>query len=350
MKIDPDFITKFFEKSASLNILVFGDVILDKYISGTTKRISPEAPVPIIHFEKETHRLGGAGNVAINLAKYRVKTFLASIVGGDSRETEKLFHLLKEENIRTDFLLKNNQRQTSVKTRIVSRNQQIVRIDREDLNEVEEDNIHQLMEKIMKSKIKFDAIIFSDYGKGVINPHSFKIFLNYAKKNKIYTALDPKQRNFTFYRNLDLMTPNHLEATEAVEAVEAGRAWTKITNAKMDNEINALGKRIIKEYRLKKLIITRGNQGMSVFEKKSPKMRILSLPTFNRKLYDVSGAGDTVIAICVLSEVIFKDIFLAAFLANVCAGIVVSKFGASYAEPDEIMQEIKLRQKNYEEK
>ena len=334
-------IKKFFEKSASLNILVFGDVILDRYVSGETKRISPEAPVPVLQFEKETYRLGGAGNVAVNLAKYKTKTFLASVVGKKSKETEELFHLLNKENIRTDFVLRDNNRQTSIKTRIVSRNQQIVRIDKEDLDEVEKKIIKQLINQIIESKIKFDAVIFSDYGKGIINPYSFKIFLNYAKTNKIYTALDPKQRNFAFYKDLDLMTPNHFEANEA----------GKLTIKQQTNlNINALGEKIIKDYRLGALIITRGSRGMTVFQKKTNGVKTFSLPTFNRKVYDVSGAGDTVISVCVLAEVVFKNIFLAAFLANVCAGIVVSKFGASVADPDEIIQEIRLHQMDHEKK
>ena len=339
--INIDSVNKFFEKSASLNILVFGDVILDRYVSGATKRISPEAPVPVLHFEKETYRLGGAGNVAVNLARYKAKTFLASVVGKESRETEELFHLLNKENIRTDFVFSDNNRQTSIKTRIVSRNQQIVRIDREDLNEVDKKIINQVLKKITESKIKFDAIIFSDYGKGLINPYSFKTFLNYAKSNEIYTALDPKQRNFAFYKGLDLMTPNHFEANEA----------GKLTVRQQTNlNINVLGEKIIKGYRLEALIITQGSRGMTVFQKKANGVKTFSLPTFNRKVYDVSGAGDTVISICVLAEVVFKNIFLAAFLANVCAGIVVSKFGASVAEPDEILQEIKLHQANHEKK
>ncbi len=329
-------VQEFFQKAKSLKILIVGDIMLDSYLAGTTKRISPEAPVPILHFEKEDFLLGGAGNVAINLAHYQTQTYLATVIGKNSPENKKLLSICRKKKIDTRFILQDTNRQTSIKTRVIAGNQQIVRIDKENLEDIDQKTISTLIDEIKKSKIQFDAIIFSDYGKGVINPKSFKLFLDYAKKNNIYVALDPKQRNFNFYQHLDLMTPNYYEAREAIEIKEV------IYRQEKSKKVIALGEKILKHYRLQALIITQGSKGMTIFKKKNQKILTQSFPTFNRSLFDVTGAGDTVIAICVLAQLIYQDIFTAAYLANICAGIVVGKFGVSIAEKSEIVKEVEL--------
>ncbi len=340
--LSPQKLKNFFKSIKHKKILIFGDVMLDCYVNGSVKRISPEAPVPILQQQNQDFKLGGAGNVAINLAQLGVKVFLASAIGDENPETnEKLYSLFKKNKINTKFIIEEKGRKTSIKTRVIAGQQQIVRIDIEDLKEVKNRIIDDLVASIEKSKIKFDAIIFSDYGKGVIHPYSWEKFITYAQTNNIFTALDPKQRNFNFYKNLDLMTPNHFEAQDAVSLPSVNE---RLSERETPKQIYALGKAILLKYSLKNLIITRGSQGMIIFsnqEKNQGELTHHSLPTFNRKLFDVSGAGDTVIAMSVIGYLVWQDIFLASYFANVCAGIVVGKLGAAFPTEQEILDEVK---------
>lgn len=308
--------------------MVIGDVILDIYLKGEVKRISPEAPVPILNVAHKEYRLGGGGNVAANLANMGVPVTLASVVGAD-KNGEALKQHLKKAGISIDAVLSTKKRKTSVKTRVIAQSQQIVRIDEEDGHDLEKNLIHQLLDKLKKIK-GLRAIIISDYGKGVISKESFAVIRDWAKEKKIFISLDPKQRNFPFYTDIDVMTPNHFEAADSTGM----RCETMA-------EVKQVGKEIIAKHNLKELIITRGEKGMTLFEnnpvtstqskrsvKRSKSLPVIyNLPTFNRSLYDVSGAGDTVIALYTAAYIASGDSYLSAVIANMSAGIVVAHFG-----------------------
>lgn len=330
-----------------LHIVVFGDVILDAYHRGEVKRVSPEAPVPILlRTEKDDYRLGGGGNVAYNLVKMGVKVTLSSVIGKDKNGRIVLDHL-KKDKISAVGVLVTSKRKTSVKTRIIAQSQQIVRIDEEDTNEIQDSINKNIIDRIKKIPQPINGIIISDYGKGVVNHRSFKWLLEFARTQNIFLALDPKQNNFSFYKDVDVMTPNHFEAAEDI-----GRRCETL------NEVKSVGLEMTNKYSLRHLLITRGEKGMTLFDNssfslkslvheiktkrkiQSKKPRIYNLPTFNRSLFDVSGAGDTVIALYTASYLVSRDAYLSALIANISAGIVVSYFGTSPVTLKDFLMEI----------
>ena len=317
MKIDNTF--NLFKKT---KVLLIGDIMLDQYVFGKVNRISPEAPVPIFLSNKSKEMLGGSGNVLSNLVALGTNIFYLSLIGND-RNGVKIKKLLKNLNFKNYFFLQDSSRKTTIKTRYIVNSQQIIRIDQENSENILKILEDKLIEKIdihIKNK---DVVIISDYNKGLITRRVSKYIISKANSLKTPVVVDPKKKDFSLYRNAYLITPNQLEASE-------------VTNMKFNNnsETEVCGKKIIKKYNIKKVLITRGDKGLSLIGKR---MSIHS-PTTAKEVYDVSGAGDTVLAVvasCLPNKIEEKTVLS---LANKAAGKVIAKIGTSSISINELLE------------
>lgn len=309
-------------------ILVIGDLILDRYIYGKVSRISPEAPVPVVEVTNEAFLLGGATNVANNIASLGGKVSIAGIAGNDTAG-KILRRLLEEKNINIEGLLQTN-RHTTVKTRVIAHNQQVVRFDKEERKRIEGKSLNHLLNYLKDAVSKHDAVIVSDYKKGVISSSLIKNLLKYAKPKKTFIAVDPKVGHFHFYKNVSLVTPNLLEASQG-SGVEI----------KDEKTLIKAGKVLIKRLSCKSVLITRGEEGMSLFNRTSNGVDIIHIPTVAKKVYDVTGAGDTVIAVFTLAHASGATLEESAIIANHAAGIVVGEVGTATVTPERILESLK---------
>ena len=300
-------------------ILVFGDVMLDRYVSGAVERVSPEAPVPVLKPTKEEIRLGGAANVALNLSSLGSKVSLIGITGKDS-SSKQILNLLKENKIK-NVLVKSNS-PTITKTRLLSSKQQLLRVDNEE---------EFTKEDWQSAKRKFDKfislntsnlLIISDYGKGTLQ--DIPALIKKAKKFNKKVLVDPKGNNFSKYKGADIITPNFSEFIGEVGAV------------KNEREITLKAQSLMKSLNLGALLVTRGPEGMTLFKKEKSRIIRSNFPTQAKEVFDVSGAGDTVIASIAAALSTGFDISSAVKLANVAAGIVVGKSGTATASLSEI--------------
>jgi len=298
-------------------ILVLGDIMLDKYIWGDVVRISPEAPVPVVEVKKDTSCLGGAGNVCRNLERLGAFPLLVGITGEDSESEWIKAHVPDNRGIFID-----KKRPTSVKTRIVANQQQVVRVDSEKAVPISFKQAEKILSFIMNED--FSGILISDYNKGVITRSLMTKLLVYTKRKKIPVFVDPKIQNFPLFSPITLITPNHHEAEQIINHPCID-----------DSEVDEAGKKIFQKISTKFIIIKRGEQGMTVFEKGK---RPLHIPSLAREVYDVSGAGDTVIATASLALLSGATILEAAYLANTAAGIVVGKIGTATATAAELLK------------
>ncbi|MEI7590148.1 MAG: D-glycero-beta-D-manno-heptose-7-phosphate kinase [Deltaproteobacteria bacterium] len=299
-------------------VLVVGDIILDHFIKGTVSRISPEAPVPVVNVANESFLLGGSANVINNIVSAGGKVFCSGVIGNDEMG-KKIIEELRSKGIDTSGIVKEKQRQTTVKSRIIANRQQVVRFDKEDKHALAPRSIENIIKYIQSISYKLDAIVISDYGKGVITEELLLgIKQNISGKN-IPVCIDPKKSNFAFYEGFDIITPNTLEAIAA-----AG------INTRDSYDIVQVGRSLLASYDFKALLITRSDEGMSLFEKK-PNKSHSHFPTQAREVFDVTGAGDTVIAILALSLASGATLHEAVMLANYAAGIVVGKTGTATA-------------------
>ncbi len=301
--------------SSAGRVLVIGDLMLDRYWHGSTSRISPEAPVPVVHVQDDEHRAGGAGNVALNIASLGGKVTVMGFVG-DDEQAQLLRALLKEAGVLTLFeTLKNYS--TITKLRIISRHQQLIRLDFEDgfhaLNN--EKLLHQYHAEMMQANV----IILSDYGKGTLS--GTERFIKLARQLNKPILVDPKGSDFTIYQHATLITPNLTE----FEAV--------VGHCDTQQHIVEKGMNLVKEMDLKALLITQGEQGMTLLTlEEAP----LHLPTHAREVFDVTGAGDTVISVLAASLAAKKSLAEATILANMGAGIVVGKLGTATVNTEEL--------------
>jgi D-beta-D-heptose 7-phosphate kinase/D-beta-D-heptose 1-phosphate adenosyltransferase len=307
-------------------ILVVGDIMVDKFIWGKVGRISPEAPVPIVEVTKETEALGGAANVASNITSLGGKAIVVSVIGEDITG-RTLIEMLSERNIKTDCLVYSSRRPTIIKTRIIAASQQVVRVDKEVKGVFEKDTESKIMNNIEDAMPKVNAVIISDYGKGVLCSNVLKKTIFLARKYKIPITVDPKIDNFKKYKKITTMTPNEKEAIEGMGA----------KNIKSDEDIAILGKKILKTLRSDSVVITRGEKGMALIESN----KITNIPTRAKEVYDVTGAGDTVISTMTLALAAKADLLSAAEIANFAAGIVVGKIGTATTNPQELKEVIK---------
>ena len=317
-----------FDKFNGLRILVIGDVMLDAYVMGKVNRISPEAPVPIVSLENEDARIGGAGNVALNLLALGAKPIICGVIGEDS-SGDKLINLFEKNGISTDGLVKSMVRKTTVKTRVISNKQQLLRIDSEStfpLLESEEIKLNNTIQNIINQGI--DGIIFEDYNKGVLTDSVIQNTIKIAKEKDIPTAVDPKKENFLSYKGVSLFKPNLKELKEGLnlnfdfnsnkELFEKG---IELLEEKLQNEIS---------------FVTLSENG--VFIKNQTEKYYV--PAHMRSISDVSGAGDTVIAVatlCLISGASTKQI---AEISNLAGGLVCEKSGVVSISKNDLLKEV----------
>jgi len=297
------------------NILVIGDLILDKYLFGEVDRISPEAPVPVVDVKEETLKLGGASNVAWNISKLGGNAYLVGVVGND--ENGKILkELIKKARIQ-DLAVVDNNRRTTEKTRIIAVSQQLLRIDRENRKNLDEETLTKIKEKINQIKNKLDGIIVSDYGKGVITAE----LMDYLRGLKLPIFVDPKPSNFHLYKKTTIMTPNKKEAYECVKMEK-------------ENPIELIGKKILEELETDQLLITLGAEGMALFEGN----RITKISAKAKKVFDVTGAGDTVISVLTLAKLSNGSWLESSILANLSAGYIVGEIGTAVLTREKLLE------------
>ncbi len=310
-------------------ILVIGDLILDRYIWGKVDRISPEAPVPIVEVTKEDFLLGGASNVANNIRALGGSATIVGVIGND-RAGDVLTNLLDKQGIRCQGVVRCS-RNTIVKTRIIAHNQQVVRFDREDKERLDGKISKEILEYIRGVLPDHNAVIISDYKKGVVSSELIGEILKNAKPSHIFVSVDPKVSHFRFYKGVSLITPNLVEASLA-SGIEI----------KDEKSLISAGKTLLKKLSCDAVLITRGEQGMSLFEKE----KVTHIPTVTKDVYDVTGAGDTVIAAFTLAHAAGASLKNAAVIANHAAGIVVGKVGTAVATPDQLRKSLSSNLKN----
>ena len=322
-------VRKILSTAARTRLLVVGDVMLDQFIWGSVARISPEAPVPVVEFERESFMPGGAANAARNLTALRVNTELFGTVGHD-HAAKQLKELLKEQNIGCDGLLPHATRATSLKTRIVAHKQQVVRIDRETRDGLDGPLMQRLLEAFKAQLKKADAAIICDYGKGVITQQLLNEIKTLCRARGIWLSLDPKPYHLNL-AGLSLITPNRKEAFELANIPDT----TRNSNPLADENLLAVAERLHRELSPAVLLVTLGELGMLLCQRNQKPFHI---PTVAREVYDVSGAGDTVIATFTLAIAAGASPLEAAIISNHAAGIVVGKIGTATVTPEELLQ------------
>ncbi|HOI44102.1 MAG TPA: D-glycero-beta-D-manno-heptose-7-phosphate kinase [Candidatus Aminicenantes bacterium] len=304
------------KKFRGQRVLVLGDLMMDKYIWGSVSRISPEAPVPVVEVQRDSSCLGGAGNVGYNLEALGAVPLLVGVVGRDDPGRWIRKKAPVRQGIFTDA-----KRPTTVKTRIIAHHQQVVRVDLEKKRPISPAVEESIIEYIEKENYR--GMIISDYSKGLLTESLLRRVLPIAEKKNLTVCVDPKVENFLLFAPVTLITPNHLEAANIVHH-----------ECRTDDQVERAGEEILSRARSRYLILKRGEQGMSVFERgKKP----VHIPTIAREVFDVTGAGDTVIATAALALLAGSTILEAACLANVAAGIVVGKIGTATATPEELI-------------
>ena len=305
-------------------ILVVGDLMLDRYVWGRVERISPEAPVPVVEVVKETVHLGGAANVAYNLAVLKARPLLVGVVGSDEAG-DRLVEELHRQEISSEGIVRDKGRSTTIKTRIIAHNQQVCRTDREDKTPLSQGTVDQMRSAYQPLLEQAKGIIISDYAKGACSEALVVDLIQEARQAKKFLAVDPKSGDFSVYRGASIVTPNKKEAVRAsgVEIVD-------------EASFIQAGEKLLEVTASDYLLITRGEEGMTLFEVKEHS----HIPTVAREVFDVSGAGDTVIASLTLAVAAGASIRDAAILANHAAGVAVGKLGTAAATGEEILSSI----------
>ena len=302
------------------NIAVIGDLMLDKYIFGMVDRISPEAPIPIVKVEKEKYVPGGAANVAANISTLGGNPFLHGILGNDSAK-ETLLEKTEKLKINNHGIIIQESKTTIQKIRIVAQNQQLLRIDYEDTNYIDSYTKGQFVNKLRNHK-NISVIVISDYAKGTITMDLMENIKDFAKENNILIIADPKPLHKNFYKDVFLITPNKKEAEE-------------MCNMKINSlsDLENCGHQLMRELNCN-VVLTNGDKGMSVFENGTT---VEHIPTKAKEVFDVSGAGDTVVSAIALALSIGVSLRDAAYLANLAAGIKVAKVGTAPVDKEELI-------------
>jgi D-beta-D-heptose 7-phosphate kinase/D-beta-D-heptose 1-phosphate adenosyltransferase len=306
-------------------IAVLGDLMLDHYLWGRVDRISPEAPVPVVEIERETHSLGGAGNVAANLSRLGARPVLFSVVGRDE-DGERLVRTLAERGVDGTLLTRDPGRPTTIKTRIIAHSQQVVRADRESRAELAGKPLETLLAVMERELPRCAALIVSDYGKGVIHPGVLSVAMALARRAGIPVCVDPKESHIDSYRGVTILTPNQHEAGY----VQGRRIVDQAS-------LEEVGWGLLRRLEADAVLVTRGAEGMSLFEKSG---RYTHLPTVAREVYDVTGAGDTVVSVVALALAAGADFPSACMLSNHAAGIVVGEIGTASCGRDQLIASI----------
>ncbi len=323
-------IKSLFQQVATMKVAVVGDIMLDTYWWGNVERISPEAPVPIVALKKKEYRIGGAGNVALNLVALGAATTLFSVVGDDPDGTA-LLQLLQQHQIETGFIVKSGARNTTNKTRVMSRNQQMMRLDAEmthDINEAEEQELVKGFQGFIVSQ-KPDVVIFEDYNKGVLSNTVIEKMIELCKEHNLITAVDPKRKNFFAYKGITIFKPNLKEVIEGLnlESVE-------INQSSLSKIHEALKEKLAHEISL----ITLSEKG--IFYQQHNQSEVYA--SHVRNIADVSGAGDTVIAVASLVYAATKNLKATAAIANIAGGLVCEDVGTAAINKEKLMAECRL--------
>jgi rfaE bifunctional protein kinase chain/domain len=324
-RIDVDKLIEQFKKTT---LLVVGDIMIDEFIWGTVSRISPEAPVPVVAVNREDLLLGGAANVVHNVHSLGGRVLLAGLIG-DDRMGEKIKKLLAEQKIGSEGLVVRAGRPTTVKTRVIAHSQQVVRFDRESREPISAQSQEELLRYLDKNWDLADGIIVSDYGKGMINSALMEFIIQRKRGDGKLVAVDPKMNNFSLYPGVTVVTPNRQEAEAA-----AGR------EIRDETSLMEVGRSLLERFASQAILITRGEQGMVLFERGGD---VINVPTVAKEVYDVTGAGDTVISAMTLALAAGNDFPAAAVVANYAAGIVVGKVGTATVTPEELQKTIAER-------
>jgi rfaE bifunctional protein kinase chain/domain len=301
------------EKFSKLNILVIGDVILDRYWWGDVSRISPEAPVPVVRLKNTTLAAGGAANVAANVAGLGATPILVGIVG-DDEGAQQFPDVLGGANVSSDHLVRDRHRPTTVKTRIIAHSHHVVRVDQEHADGISVETEDAIVEKLRTEIARADAIAVSDYAKGMLTPRVLRDLFQIAGESGKPVLVDPKGKDYSKYKGAALLTPNRREAAEACNFEDQG------------DVVDRAGSRLMSDLDLEALLVTEGEEGMTLFRRSQPSIRMAAEA---REVYDVTGAGDTVIATLAVAIGSGADVEQAARIANVAAGLVVEQVGTT---------------------
>ena len=312
---------KFLSPKNKIKVLVVGDIILDEYIWGNVERISPEAPVQILQAQSENFMPGGAANVANNLVALGCDVQLVGVIGNDSKGS-KLIEILQEENVGYEGIQISDQRKTTNKTRIIAQSQHMLRIDNEDKRPIAPNIEQKIIDYLILTIPMVDGIICSDYMKGVLTDKILKAIMTHAKKNNKLVFVDPKGRDFSKYCGANILTPNAYEVE-----------LSSPDNGKENYDMTTAAKKILDMIQLDSLLVTKGKDGMCLFERgKEP----LHIHTEAKEVFDVTGAGDTVIAAFARAALCKLSYVEAAKIANIAAGVVVGKVGAAFVHKDDL--------------
>ncbi len=306
-------------------VLVLGDLMLDHYLWGRCERISPEAPVPVVEVERETSSLGGAGNVAANLVALGARPVLVGLIGQDAR-AQQLLEAFSDRGIDTRALVRDATRPTTIKTRILAQHQQVVRADWESRADVAGEALEELFEVLGRELPHCEGLVVSDYGKGVVTRPVLDRAMGLAKAAQLPISVDPKESHLDAYRGVSILTPNQHEAgyvmgrrvTDEASLLEVG--WG------LRERLDADG-----------VLVTRGADGMSLFERGG---RYTHLPTVAREVFDVTGAGDTVVSVVALALAAGADFREACHLANHAAGLVIREVGTATCSPAQLRESL----------
>ena len=326
MNIEEDKLQNILNEFKNKTILVIGDLMLDHYIIGDVERISPEAPVQVVKAENEKYGLGGAANVANNVKSLGATPIVIGSVGDDSNG-QKVRDIFKKNDISDEGIFINKNQPTTQKTRVIARHQQLIRIDFENSNELSSELYKEIENYIEQIIPDIDGIILQDYNKGLLSKSLIKFILKVANQNKKIIVVDPKTKNFFEYINATIFKPNRQEVERNLNI-----------DIKDDKDLLFAAKALIQKINCLYLVITLGEKGMFVYDNKH---RYWKIPTFSQEVYEVSGAGDTVISTLVLAKASGCDIKTASIIANHAAGVVCGKVGVATASPEEIILSFK---------
>lgn len=316
-------IVELVDRFPEAQVFIIGDIMVDHFIWGKVSRISPEAPVPVVRVTSESLLLGGAANVLNNIFALGGRAWIAGVIGSDGMGSW-IQERLKELNVDIGGITVSKQRPTSVKTRIIAHNQQVVRFDREDHSPISTKDRKRVTEYLEKRSDRIGAVVISDYNKGVVTEELVREVAKIAGTAKIPLYIDPKRNGFGLYRDCDLITPN---------LAEASLALGKELNSQED--IVEGGRKLMEEYRFGSLLVTRSEEGMTLFERNGD---VIHIPAVAKEVYDVTGAGDTVIGTIALAVAAGASLKEAAALANCAAGIAVGKVGTAAVTREELLR------------
>ncbi len=321
------------QQFSGLRVLVIGDVMLDTYVNGRVDRISPEAPVPIVSVQKQEHRLGGAANVAVNIKSLGAMPLLCGLVG-DDEPARQISDLLQTQEISADTLVTSTSRRTTVKTRIVSGSQQLLRFDKEDDHETTSEELQSLTQKIEQLLPTCHAIIFEDYDKGCIDRELIGRTIELAKRHDVPTIVDPKARNFRDYRSITLLKPNLKELRQAL-----GMPLDTIS----EEALSEAAKRLCTDLSFDQLLTTLSDRGVFHWSQENHGI----IDAHRRSIADVSGAGDTVVATAGLCTALKLPLPTVAQLANLSGGIVCEEAGVVPIQKERLLAEYKRSTLDY---